>query len=430
MLTVDFQNLFQTQAQDPKHGISEEDFTSWESKFESYKELVLSRKQGFLDLGNQPENLEKISAYSKSVESKFTDIVILGIGGSMLGPLTILEALNRTPKANTPKVHCLDNIDPVLIQEITDKINLQKTLILVQTKSGGTPETLAQYFYFKDLLQKANLNLNEHFVFVTDPENGYLKSVAIKEGIQTFDIPGNVGGRFSVLTPVGLLVSSLVGLDINKLLEGAKDAKEKFFDEGDFSAYKLAVTQSLLSMKGKNITVFMPYSSQLKTLANWYTQLLSESVGKKFNLTGKEVNTGVTPLPALGATDQHSQLQLFQEGTHDKLVVFVEIEKFASELKIPSLWSTEDNLDYLKNKTFNKLIQAEFEGTRSSLTESLRPNITIKLDQINEYTLGELFMFLEISVAFLGEILNIDTYNQPGVERSKILARQILSKAS
>ena len=183
-------------------------------------------------------------------------------------------------------------------------------------------------------------------------------------------------------------------------------------------------------MKGKNITVFMPYSSQLKIMANWYTQLLSESVGKQLDQEGSEVFAGVTPLPALGATDQHSQLQLFQEGPHDKLVVFVEVEKFASELKIPSLWSTEDNLDYLKNKTFNQLIQAEFEGTRNSLTESLRPNITLKVDQVNEYSLGELFMFLEISVAFLGEILNIDTYNQPGVERSKILARQILSKAS
>lgn len=428
MLTVNFQNLFKIQVKNPKHGISEEDFASWESKFKTYKASVLSRQQGFLELGNQPGNLQKINDFAKSANSKYTDIVILGIGGSMLGPLTILDALNRTPKANTPKVHCLDNIDPVLIQEITDKINLKKTLILVQTKSGGTPETLAQYFYFRDLLQKANLNIKEHFVFVTDPENGYLKSVAIKEGIQTFDIPANVGGRFSVLTPVGLLVSALVGLDINKLLEGAQGAKEKFFDNSDFSAYKLAVTQSLLSIKGTNITVFMPYSSQLKTLANWYTQLLSESVGKKLSLNGQEVYAGVTPLPALGATDQHSQLQLFQEGPHDKLVVFVEVEKFTSEIKIPSLWSTGDNLDYLNNKTFNQLIQAELEGTKSSLTESLRPNITLKVDQINEYSLGELFMFLEISVAFLGEILNIDTYNQPGVERSKVLAREILLK--
>jgi glucose-6-phosphate isomerase len=427
MLTVDFHNLFQIESQNPKHGLSEEEFTSWGAKFQHYKELVISRKQGFLDLGNQPENLQKITAYSKSVEGKFTDIVILGIGGSMLGPLTILDALNTNPDKNRPAVHCLDNIDPVLIQTITSKINLEKTLILVQTKSGGTPETLAQYFYFRDLVQKANLQIKDHFVFVTDPNNGYLRSVATKENIQTFEIPANVGGRFSVLTPVGLLVSSLIGFDITKLLEGALASKVRYFDNNDLSALKLSVSQFLLNLKGKNITVFMPYSSQLKTMANWYTQLLSESVGKKLDLAGKEVYAGVTPLPSLGATDQHSQLQLFQEGPNDKLIIFIEVEKFASEIKIPQLWTPQDNLNYLNNKTFNQLIQAEFEGTRNSLTESDRPNITLKIDQLNEFSLGELFMFLQISVAFLGEILSIDTYNQPGVERSKILAKEILS---
>lgn len=428
MLTANFHNLLEVWIADSKHGISEEEFTSWISQFEHYKNLVLSRNQGFLDLGQQPENLQKIKEFSQSVEGKYTDIVILGIGGSMLGPVTILDTLNRRPRENRPVVHCLDNIDPVLMAEITDKINLQKTLFLVQTKSGATPETLAQYFYFRDLIEQNSFEVKEHFVFVTDPMDGYLRSVANSENIPSFEIPNNVGGRFSVLTPVGLLVAALVGLDINKMLIGAQNSKETFFNGIDKSAFKLAVSQFILNLKGKNITILMPYSSQLKTITTWYTQLLSESIGKKLDLNGNEIFSGITPVPALGATDQHSQLQLFQEGPNDKLILFLEVEKFDVAVKIPKLYTDQDNLNYLDNKSFNDLIQAELQGTKYSLTEANRPNISIKIDRVNEYSLGELFMFFEISVAFLGEISNINTFDQPGVERSKILAKQLLEK--
>jgi glucose-6-phosphate isomerase len=425
MLTVNFDNLFKVYNQDPKHGVSTSELENYKTQFDNYKDKILSRKQGFLDLGEQ--NIQHILDYAASIKNKYTDIVILGIGGSMLGPVTILDTLK---KQETPKVHCLDNIDPDLITKIRDTINLQTTLFLVQTKSGGTPETLAQYFYFKDILQTANLEIANHFVFITDPEKGYLRKIANQQNIPSFEIPDNVGGRFSVLTPVGLLISALVGLDIQKLLNGAKDTKTRFFDETNFEAYYLAVSQFLLSQKGKNINVFMPYSSRLKTLANWYTQLLSESVGKKLDLNGNQVFAGITPLPALGATDQHSQLQLFSEGPHDKLTLFVEVDNFENQVKIPTLWQNDDDLDYLENKTFNQLLAAELAGTKASLTENNRPNITLKIDKINEYSLGELFMFLEISVAFLGELLNINTFDQPGVERSKVLAKEILIKFS
>jgi len=440
MLSANFHNLFEIHINKAEHGLSEEEFTSFNSQFEHYKQLILSRNQGFLDLGEQPENIQKINDYSKTVEGKFSDIVILGIGGSMLGPITILDALVRNQKL--PKVHCLDNIDPVLIAEIAHKIDLKKTLFLVQTKSGETPETLAQYLYFRDLLQKADLDVKNHFVFITDPHKGYLRKVATAENIPTFDIPENVGGRFSVLTPVGLLIAALVGLDISQLLEGARDAKIKYFDKNDFCAYKLAVSQFILNLKGKNITVLMPYSSQLKTMATWYTQLLSESTGKKFNLDKQEVYTGLTPLPALGVTDQHSQLQLFQEGPNNKFIVFLEVENFDTTIQIPTendslntnqtmgQDSNSDSLAIFNSKSFNQLLKAELEGTKASLTESLRPNISLRINKINEYNLGEIFMFLQISVAFLGELLQIDTYNQPGVERSKILAKQNLLAAN
>jgi glucose-6-phosphate isomerase len=293
-------------------------------------------------------------------------------------------------------------------------------------RSGGTPETLTQYFFFRDLIEKSNLPVNKHFVFVTDPEKGYLRQVANQENIPSFEIPENVGGRFSVLSSVGLLVSCLVGLDIESMLQGALNAKKEFFESQNQSAFELALTQFLLNKKGKNITVLMPYSSRLRKLADWYTQLLSESIGKEYDLKGQRKQTGITPVAALGATDQHSQAQLFKEGPDDKLIIFMEVEKDEVEVTIPEI-KTQEDFEYLKNQTFNKLIKAQLKGTEQSFTESNKPNLKILVSEVSEYVLGEMFMFLELSVAFLGELYEIDTFNQPGVERSKIITKEILS---
>jgi glucose-6-phosphate isomerase len=432
MLTVDFSNLFTIFQNAPQNGLSPDDFKQYESQFEDYKKLILSRKQGFLDLPNQPENVQKIIQWTEENQNNYKYIVILGIGGSMLGPQTILQTLD-TPLARKLRgfkkyiqVFFVDNSDPFLIQEVADQIELEKTLILVQTKSGSTPETISQYFFFRDLFQQKNLKIKDHFVFVTDPVDGYLRNVANQEGIIAFDIPSNVGGRFSVLSSVGLLVACLVGLDIESMLAGARDIKKDFFDGQNQAAYNLALTQFLLSKKNKNITVLMPYSSRLRKLADWYTQLLSESIGKELNLKNEKVQTGITSVPALGATDQHSQAQLFKEGPDDKLIIFIEVKKHQVDLKIPVL-SHDDKFSYLKNTTFQTLINSQLKGTEQSFTESNKANIRINLTEISEYTLGGLFMFLELSVAFLGELYEIDTFNQPGVERSKVITKEILS---
>ena len=432
MLTLDFSNLFKTYQNDSKNSISELELKNYKEEFETYKNLILSRKQGFLDLPNQPKNIQKIIQWTEENQNNYEYIVLLGIGGSMLGPQTILQTLdtplarkNRGFKKNIT-VFCIDNSDPFLIQETLEQIQLEKTLFLVQTKSGGTPETLSQYFFFRDLIEKSNLPVNKHFVFVTDPEKGYLRQVTNQENIPSFEIPENVGGRFSVLSSVGLLVSCLVGLDIESMLQGALNAKKEFFESQNQSAFELALTQFLLNKKGKNITVLMPYSSRFRKLADWYTQLLSESIGKEYDLKGQRKQTGITPVAALGATDQHSQAQLFKEGPDDKLIIFMEIEKDEVEVTIPEI-KTEQDFEYLKNQTFNKLIKAQLKGTQQSFTESNKPNLKISVSEVSEYVLGEIFMFLELSVAFLGELYEIDTFNQPGVERSKIITKEILS---
>ena len=405
----------------PKDGLTNLELETISTKFTEIYELAKSRQQGFWDLPDQ--NIDSILEFAKKTQGKFTDIVILGIGGSMLGPICLLGGFEKQTVGKNPKVHCLDNIDSDQISLVESQINLEKTLFLVQTKSGTTPETLAQYFYFRSLVEKNDLDVKEHFVFITDPEVGYLRQVAIRENITSFAIPANVGGRFSVLSPVGLVIGALYGLDIIKILTGAKNSlSEKALK----SSFDLACIQYLLSQKGKSINVLMPYSSRLRLLANWYTQLLSESIGKEYNLKGQIVNTGITPLPALGATDQHSQLQLFKEGVNDKLLIFINVLNKENSVLIGQ--NLPDAFDYLNGKTFDDLLQAEFKGTVQSLTESSRPNVTLEIEKLDETSLGEIFMFFQVSVAFLGELLEINTFDQHGVERSKILTREFLEK--
>lgn len=427
MLKVNFNNLFQIYKFNRVSGLSVSDLEISVEDGVKYRQLLKSRQQGFVDLPYNTKLVTEIQAFA-GANRHFKYFVILGIGGSMLGPKTIVDAL--CSENIKKRVICLDNIDPYLVESVEGRVDLAQTLFLVQTKSGGTPETIAQYLYFKDKVERANLKFQDHFVFVTDAQKGWLRQVATTEKVPSFEVPANVGGRFSVLSAIGLLVSALVGLDIEKLLLGAKELVEKEFDSASTgSALCLAKASYLLKSKGKTNVVIMPYSSRLQTFSDWCVQLISESTGKQYDLMGKEVFAGLTPISSLGATDQHSQLQLFNEGPNDKQIFFIEINNYQVKVPIPSA-ELKDNkeLSYLSNQSFNSLIQAELEGTRQSLTESLRPNVTIAIDRVDEANLGALFMFFELYTAFLGEFLNIDTYNQPGVERSKVLTREILSR--
>lgn len=419
MLSLDLSNLYTIHKNNSSLGLSKTDILSIKNKHSYYTDKVNSRQQGFIKLPFDLENLSKIQAFAKVVCGQYDTIVILGIGGSMLGSKCILDCLYN--KKSKIKVICVDNIDPYKIAEIDSSLNYPKTLFLVQTKSGSTPETIAQYAFFKDKIEKHSLVLNKHLVFVTDPGLNFLRRESLCYNITVFDIPANVGGRFSVLSSIGLLISELVGLKAQDLLSGAKYSLQNY----SIQALELAFVQYSCSKKRQNINVIMPYSSRLAKFSEWTVQLISESLGKKFDLDDKVVNTGITPLSAVGVTDQHSQLQLFKEGPNDKLLIFINILDHIEQPEIPQI--SEPSLSYLSSKTFQEMIHAEFLAVTQSLTESARPNVNINIDKINEFSLGELFMFFELSTAFLGEMLNINTFNQPGVERSKILTKDKLS---
>ncbi|KKT74249.1 MAG: Glucose-6-phosphate isomerase [Candidatus Peregrinibacteria bacterium GW2011_GWA2_44_7] len=352
-------------------------------------------------------------------------MVLLGIGGSALGPLCVHQSVC----GNSPRFHVVDNIDPLWIQEIDDSLDYKETLFLVITKSGSTPETLAQYFYFSEKTKQKGLKLEDHFVFITDPHQGLLRKIANEHpGLITFEIPPKVGGRFSVLSAVGLVPAILMGVDIEALWKGARQMREAFLSPSFDTnlPFQLASIQYLLAQKGKTSHVLMPYAQRLVRFADWTRQLLAESIGKAKNDRGETVHVGLTPIPALGATDQHSQSQLYHEGPNDKLIIFMEVEDFGVELLIPTPYPEESSVDFLNGVSFNRLLNTEKEGTVRSLTHCQRPNITLHIDRVNEHSLGELFMLFEGATAFLGEFYGINAFDQPGVELSKQITKQLL----
>ncbi len=424
MLALHIKNL---QKIDQKHGLNFAELESVKDKLPGYLTKIHAHKQGFYDVVDDLQTLEQVKNFAKINSKKYKEFVVLGIGGSALGPICLQQSLTHLFKQS--KLRVIDNIDPTLIHELEEVTNFKDALFIVITKSGGTPETLAQYFYFNQKIKDLNLNPKDHFVFITDPEKGLLRQIARDQGITTFDVPENVGGRFSVLTPVGLLPAALLGINIDNILEGARKQKQLFLSNNpeENIAFKLASVQYLLSKKGKSINVMMPYSQKLIRFADWYRQLLAESIGKKEDNNGNVVHTGITPVNALGATDQHSQSQLYNEGPNDKLFIFIDVMDFGVDVKIPIPDLKNTEINYLQNITFKKLIHTEKKGTEDAYTHNDRPNISIKIDSINEEALGELFMLFEGSMAFLGEFFNINAFDQPGVELSKNLTKQLLS---
>ena len=406
MIQFNYTNLFK--AKDPQ--ITEEELKDTANLIAKYLENIKAKDQGFYEIVN--EDPSGILEYAAQVKGQFDDIVILGIGGSALGNICLRDTLTHPFKAS-PRLRIIDNVDPYLIEKLDETLNYDRTLFIVISKSGGTPETLAQYMYFKEK------TASENFVFITGKE-GFLRETGEKENIKTFSVPENVGGRFSVLTAVGLLPAALIGIDIKNLLKGGQEMARKFLSE-EFNtnlSFQFAAIQYLLNQKGVNINVMMPYTNRLKTFADWYSQLLAESIGKD--------EKGITPVAALGTTDQHSQVQLYNEGPRDKMIVFLEVENHESDIKIPNIEEDNEKINFLKDVQFARLINTEFQATQDAITNYGKANVTFKIDKVNAHSLGELFMLLEGATALLGEFFHIDAFNQPGVELGKELTKKYL----
>ena len=396
-----------------------------------HSELQKRRQQGELpvyDLPFEEEGVARIRQVADEIAGQFDALVVLGIGGSALGTTAVARALlpglhnqlNREHRNGRPRLYVLDNVDPVTINELLAHLDPLKTCFCVISKSGTTVETMSQFLIARQWLQASvgSDHVNQMLI-VTDREKGVLRRLVDSEGYRSFAVPDGVGGRFSVLTAVGLLPLAIAGVDIERLLAGAASFASRL-DSPELMenpAYLNAALQYLGYNKGLSISVFMPYCDQLRDLADWFRQLWAESLGKKIRLDGSDDPVGPTLVKAIGATDQHSQIQLYTEGPADKMVTFVTVAN-RDDIAFPAVVDVPE-LEYLAGKTAGSLLQAEQRATAAALAHCGRPSVTLQLETVSAESLGALLYMLEIQTIFAGALFNIDPLDQPGVEAGK-----------
>ncbi len=441
-LKIDFNNMmkdFVGEQQGFDKNIFEENKGLISNAFESVIENRGTGMMGWTELPyNQTEIVEEIIQTAKNIRKKYDNFVVLGIGGSALGTIAVFHALchlrhNELPKSKrkSPKLYVEDNVDPERMQALFDVIDLDKTMFNVVTKSGETSETMAQYLIIMDLLKKKyGDKANEHMIATTSGEKGNLIKIAKQENLKTFYIPEGVGGRFSELCPVGLLPAAVVGVDIKAMLKGAEFMDKICQNKSIFKnpALLMALLQVLAMKNGKNISVMMPYAESLKHVADWYCQLWSESLGKATNNLGEKIFVGQTPVKALGVTDQHSQIQLYREGPFDKVITLIAVENYRTTYEISDGYKDIPEVSFLCGHTLNEFITVARKSTEYALNIANRQNYTIIMPEVNAFTIGELLYLFEMETAFAGAMLNIDAYNQPGVEGGKHAAYAIFGK--
>ncbi len=400
---------------------------------------------GFLDLPDDRALHQTTLDFVQSVRARqgsdrLTDVVVLGIGGSALGPIALRTAL-RPPQWNllddaarggNPRLHVLDNVDPANITALLARLDLRKSLFVVTSKSGGTAETMAQYLVVRARLVAGlgDASAKERLVFVTDPQKGALRAIARAEHVAALEIPANVGGRFSVLTPVGILPAALIGIDTSELLAGAADMRTRcasgVLDKNIAGAF--ATLQHVSDTEhGRHVQVLMPYSDALRDMAAWFVQLWAESLGK--HRTDGDAGVGPTPLAALGATDQHSQVQLFMEGPGDKTVTFVGVDEGGADVEIPRLHGDIPELAYLGGHHLSELLDIERRATAGALARRGRPNMTLTLERVDPWHVGALLMFLEMATAYAGQLYGVNAFDQPGVELGKQFTYAMLGRS-
>jgi len=414
-IIFDYNNVISERIQSPI-GISVEEIKSYTQRASEIHAVLMERRKNgqlpFYDLPYKKEEVKKVKSAAQALRKEMGDhlqnLLVIGIGGSSLGGVALTRALthpfyNLLPdtERNNPRIFFAENMANFLL--------FQKHMVEKIGEDNFTKQTIA----------------------TTDAKKGTMKSISKDIKIRTLTIPDGVGGRFSVLTPVGLFPAFMLGIDIDSLLEGAAfmDTLCKKEDIFQNPAYLNAIIHyHLHTRRGVNMAVMMPYSTQLGEISVWYRQLLAESLGKKYSLSGEITYGGQTPLKAVGAIDQHSQIQLYREGPFDKIITILGVDTFKNFLNIPSLHGSYEGTAYLGGHTLNELMDAEKRATILALVKSGRPNIEISLPELNPYTIGQIFYLYEVQTVFAGYLYGVNSLDQPGVEAGKHYAYGMLGR--
>jgi glucose-6-phosphate isomerase len=417
-VTFDYQNMIEVEG-----GLQSGELDEIQLRLREAADELLGDPPGFMRLPKTAEYAEASARVAEKIRgSGATDFIHVGIGGSALGPMAVHKALSH-PFYNAlsgddrrgPRMHFAENTDPATLSSILDLADPEGTYVNVVTKSGSTAETMANFLVIRGVLVDSlgDFGFQGRIIATTDPEEGFLKQIADREDLKVLPIPADVGGRFSVLTPVGLLPAAVVGLDIDAMLAGAAQCVDEVNEQGaEHPAVVGAAMHYLMdTARGRNVRVMMTYADALERLAAWFVQLWAESLGKD----GKSS----TPHGAVGTTDQHSQVQLYMEGPEDKVIEIVEVEDHPRDLTIPEAYDDLEGVGYLGGHSMAELLNVECDATRRALTEAGHPNSTMKLGGTNEENLGYVFQALEVQTAIAGSLYGVNAFNQPGVEAGK-----------
>lgn len=385
----------------------------------------------FRDLPYEKREVAKVVELAGEVATECDTLVVLGIGASALGTRALYSALRPPFHDHHPgspergaRLIVADNIDPRTFGAILDEVDPHKTVFNVISKSGETAETMSQFLIVRERLLKVlgAVDYTRHLVLTTDADSGALRQIVNDEGLRSLAISPGIGGRYAVLTAVGLFPAAVAGVDVNELLAGAAAMDDRCNAPSLFEnpAYLHGAVHHIARVaKGKSVHVMMPYSDALAALAGWFGQLWAESLGKEVELEGRTVGIGQTPVTAVGSSDQYSQLQLYAEGPNDKTVTFVRVEEHGARLEIPQGYGDLDSVSYLGGRTLGELLNLEQRATEISLAKRGRMTTTIHMPAVNPFTLGQLLYLLEVQTVFASGLAGVNPFNQPGIEESK-----------
>ncbi len=388
----------------------------------------------YLNIYRDEEGIAAVLQLAAELRGTFDNLLLIGIGGSSWGTIAIHTALNHTYHnewGHQPRFYVLDNSDPEELEDLLDGLDLTRTCVNVVSKSGTTPETMANFAILMEQLQQADpAGWAARVVVTTDaPGTGesLLLQMAETYGWHRLPIPPRVGGRFSLLTAVGLFPAALLGVPVERLLTGARDTTVAMLEPHSELIRSVIVSRAFLRKRERNIMVLMPYHRRLRYVSNWYMQLWAESLGKKHDQQGRVVHNGTTPLGALGAADQHSLNQLFMEGPPDKLITFLRVERFQRSRPIPKLVEKHEPIAWLAGHTLAELINAQQTATAAALAREQKGSRTISLPSLTPESLGALFQYFAVETHICGLLDGVNPFDQPGVELGKQLTRASLA---